>query len=133
MASTTKNIQKNSSQGSRFKRMTQKVNKVSKRLIHGRMLSTDFFSRHWITITLVVLMFVWYTTNKYECQTRMETIKSLEKELEIVRTERVKAQSEYMSRIRETAMHDLVQRHGLNLYVQEEPPYRLQLEKEPQL
>lgn len=113
--------------------MTQKVNKVSKRLIHGRMLSTDFFSRHWITITLVVLMFVWYTTNKYECQTRMETIKNLEKELEIVRTERVKAQSEYMSRIRETAMHDLVQRHGLNLYVQEEPPYRLQLEKDSQL
>ncbi len=76
-------------------------------------------------MALSVLMFVWYITNKYECQTSMETIQKLEKELEIVRTERVREQSTYMSRIRESSMLQLVRRNHLDLEVQDTPPYKI--------
>ena len=96
-----------------------------KGVLRGRFISTDFFSRHWITVALLVLMFMWYITNKYECQTSMETIQTLEKQLEIVKTERGREQSLYMSRIRESSMGQLVRRHRLDLSVQETPPYKL--------
>lgn len=93
--------------------------------MRGRLISTDFFSRHWITVALLVLMFVWYITNKYECQTSMETIQKLEKKLEIVKTERIREQSEYMSRIRESSMRALVRRNHLDLEVQDTPPFKI--------
>lgn len=110
------------------KQKKEKKNGFSRLLgntMRGRLISTDFFSRHWITVALLVLMFVWYITNKYECQTSMETIQKLEKRLEIVKTERVREQSRYMSRIRESSMHDLVRRNNLDLEVQETPPFKI--------
>lgn len=101
------------------------------RALRGRLISTDFFSRHWITVALLVLMFVWYITNKYECQTSMETIQKLEKELEIVRTERVREQSSYMSRIRESSMLQLVRRNRLDLQIQDTPPYKIKYNCDP--
>ncbi|MDE6152800.1 MAG: hypothetical protein K2G21_01475 [Muribaculaceae bacterium] len=111
---TTKNVKKNS------------VTNMLGRALRGRLISIDFFYRNWITVALLVLMFVWYITNKYECQTSMETIQKLEKQLEIVKTERVREQSRYMSRIRESAMHELVRRNRLDLEVQDTPPFKIQ-------
>ncbi len=99
-------------------------------VLRGRFISTDFFSRHWISVALLVLMFMWYITNKYECQTSMETIQKLEKELEIIKTERVREQSLYMSRIREASMSRLVRRHRLDLKVQDTPPYKIKYNSE---
>lgn len=65
-----------------------------------------------------------YITNRYQCLTRMEEIRKLEHELEIVQTERIRERSEYMSRIRESSM-ELVDTMHLNLRVQDKPPYRL--------
>lgn len=103
----------------------KKATSVIGSVLRGRLISTDFFSRNWITIALLVMMFVWYITNKYECQTSMETIQKLEKQLEIVRTERVREQSAYMSSIRENAMYRLVRKHRLDLVIQDTPPYKV--------
>lgn len=100
-------------------------NRIFLNMVRGRFISVDFFSRNWITVALLVLMFVWYITNKYECQTSMETIQKLEKRLEIVKTERIREQSTYMSRIRESSMQQLVRRNHLDLQVQETPPYKI--------
>lgn len=102
-----------------------RVTKVVGRAIRGRFISTDFFSRHWITVALLTLMFVWYMTNKYECRTSMETIQLLEKQLEREKTERIREQSHYMSRIRESSMTELVRRNNLDLQVQDTPPYKV--------
>ena len=66
-----------------------------------------------------------YITNRYQCLTRMEEIRKLEHELAIVQTERIRERSEYMSRIRESSMQELVDTMHLNLRVQDKPPYRL--------
>ena len=60
-----------------------------------------------------------YITNRYQCLTRMEEIRKLEHELEIVQTERIRERSEYMSRIRESSMQELVDTMHLNLRVQD--------------
>lgn len=96
------------------------------RALHGRVLSTDFFRRYWWIVLGSAAMLMIYITNRYTCQTQMETIRSLQKELEVAETERVRAKSIYMSRIRESSMQHMVDSLGLGLTIQEQPPYRLE-------
>ena len=95
------------------------------KLINGRLLSSDFFARHWKSVLLAILMVLIYITNRYQCLTRMEEIRRLEQELEVVETERIRVRSTYMSRIRESSMQEMVDTMHLNLRVQDKPPYRL--------
>lgn len=96
------------------------------RALHGRVLSTDFFRRYWWIVLGSAAMLMIYITNRYTCQTQMETIRSLQKDLEVAKTERVRAKSIYMSRIRESSMQHMVDSLGLGLTIQEQPPYRLE-------
>lgn len=95
------------------------------RALHGRLLNSDLFSRYWLQIVGIMTMILLFMVNKYECQISMEEIQRLNRQLEVIKTERVRAQSEYMSRIRESSMQELVDRHRLNLRIQTQPPYRL--------
>ncbi len=97
------------------------------RALHGRLLSTDFFRRHWLLVLGVVVMLMIYITNRYTCQTQMETIQRLERELEVAKTERIREKSTYMSRIRESKMQQKVDSLRLGLTVQDRPPFRLHL------
>ncbi len=73
----------------------------------------------------MVVMLMVYITNRYTCQTQMERIRTLERELEVAKTERVRAKSAYMSKIRESSIQEMVDSLGLGITVQEQPPYRL--------
>ncbi len=93
--------------------------------VRGRLISTDFFMRHWVPVSVLVLMCVWFMSNGYECKTSRETILKLQDKREIVKTERVREQSLYMSRIRESSMSRLVSKHNLDLRIQDTPPYKV--------
>ena len=95
------------------------------KLINGRLLSSDYFARHWKSVLLAILMVLIYITNRYQCLTRMEEIRRLEQELEVVETERIRVRSTYMSRIRESSMQEMVDTMHLNLRIQDKPPYKL--------
>lgn len=103
----------------------QKKDNVLTRVLYGRFLSVDFFSRHWKAVALGMLMVMAYITNRYQCLTRMEEIRRLEQQLEVVETERIRERSTYMSRIRESAMQELVDTMHLNLKIQDQPPFKL--------
>ena len=103
----------------------KKKDNLGLRIIHGRLLSIDFFRHHWLSVMLAVAMVMIYITNRYQCLTRMEHIRALEQELEIVETERIRVKSIYMGRIRESSMQEMVDTMHLNLRVQDQPPYRL--------
>lgn len=92
-------------------------------LVHGRLFSLDFFRHHWMLVGGIVAMLIIYTANRYHCQTLMEEIQRLETQLEVVRTERVRLKSTYMSRIRESAMQQRVDSLRLGLRVADQPPY----------
>ena len=95
------------------------------RALHGRILSIDFFRRNWLVVLAAVIMLMVYITNSYTFQTQMETIRTLERELEVAKTERIRAKSNYMSRIRESSMQETVDSLGLGLRVQDQPPFRV--------
>lgn len=104
---------------------TKKKHSLFWRIIHGQLLTIDFFVRHWLKIVVLVGMILVYISNKYECQTRMVTIKKLEKELEIKKNQCISERSKYMGNTRESAMQDLVDSLQLNLKKQEQPPFKI--------
>ena len=95
------------------------------RILRGQIISSDFFARHWPWCVLAVVVLLTYITTKYECQTKMEEIRRLGRELEVVKTERIREKSQYMSRTRESSMNELVDSNHLDLRVQETPPFKL--------
>lgn len=97
-----------------------------KQIMYGRVVSSDFFARNWIGMVVVLAIALIYIASKYTCQTKMEEVQRLDHELEVVRAERVRVRSDYMSQIRESSMQEMVDTLHLGLSVQEQPPYRLQ-------
>ena len=95
------------------------------RLFRGQMLSSDFFARNWLPVLITILVIMVYITNKYVCQTNMEKIAALTRELEIVDNEKARERSAFMGRTRETSMQQLVDSMHLNLKVQSHPPYKI--------
>ncbi len=81
--------------------------------------------RNWLLVLAVTTMLMIYITSRYTCQTQMETIQRLERDLEVVKTERIREKSTYMSRIRESQMQHLADSMRLGLTIQEQPPFRL--------
>ena len=95
------------------------------RLFRGQVISSDFFARHWLPVVITILVIMIYITTKYTCQTNMEKIASLERQLEIVTNEKARERSKFMGRIRETSMQQMVDSLHLNLRVQTQPPYKI--------
>ena len=95
------------------------------RLIYGQIVSSDFFAKNWLAVFAAIMVIMLYITNKYNCQTKMEEIRRLNTELEIVKTERLRVKSAYMSQTRESSMQELVDSLHLDLRVQDQPPYNL--------
>lgn len=98
---------------------------VMRKLLFGQVVSSDFFARNWLGMILGVFMILAYISGKYSCQTKMEQVRSLTKEYQIVNAELVRCRSRYMGRIRENSMQQMVDSLHLGLSVQENPPYRL--------
>ncbi len=94
-----------------------------RQLMYGQIVSSDFFARNWMALLLVVVMVLVYIAGKYTCQTKMEQVRTLQRELETVKTERIRVRSDYMGKIRESAMQQMVDTLHLGLSVREYPPY----------
>ncbi|MDE6323787.1 MAG: hypothetical protein K2L46_08430 [Paramuribaculum sp.] len=109
--------------------MIHRSGNVMRRLIFGQVVSSDFFARNWLAMILGVFMILAYISGKYSCQTKMEEVNRLTRQLEIVNAEFVRCRSRYMGQIRESSMQAMVDSLGLNLGVQENPPYRIKTDK----
>lgn len=94
-------------------------------IFNGQLFDGNFFKRNWLLFTVIVVIALSHMTNKYSYQTKMEDERRLTEELEVVRTERVRLRSQYMGRIRESSMQQLIDSLHLGLSVQENPPYKL--------
>ena len=97
-----------------------------RRMLFGNVITSEFFKRHWMILFILGVLILIYISTKYQCMTKMERIKELETELSITHTESIRERSTYMSRIRESVMQHKIDSLGLNLTVQEQPPYKIQ-------
>ena len=100
------------------------------RVLYGNVVTTGFFAKHWIKVFILVVIVMIFISTKYQCMTAMEEIKRLENELNIVKTECIRQRSGYMSRIRESAMQEMVDSLIPGLTVPEQPPYILKLNEQ---
>lgn len=96
-----------------------------KRILQGRVVSLVFFKKNLPVVVLSLFMIICLIANKYQCQTQIEEIMRLTKDLNNAKTERVKASSDYNSKIRETQMRQLIDTMHLDLSMPERPPYKL--------
>ncbi len=101
------------------------VKRTLSRVFNGRVVSISFFERHWLPVLVVLVLIMVNITGKYVCQTRMEQINKLNRELEIVKAESVRVRSLYMGRTCESSMQQLVDSMHLGLSVAERPPFKL--------
>lgn len=62
---------------------------------------------------------------RYSTQTKMQQIKSLNKELQIAESDKIRNKAKYMSLIRETEMQQLIKQHNLDIDFQEQPPFEI--------
>ena len=96
---------------------------------YGRSLSVDFFKRNaWVLLTIIVAVLSLIGI-RYKNKTKMLEIQTLTAELERAESEKLQEKASYMTLIRETEMKRLVEKKGLGLQFQEQPPYELELSK----
>jgi len=95
------------------------------RVLHGNIVTYDFFARHKLAIFAILTLTMFYIITKYQSMTGIETIRRLENELEIVKTERIRERSTYMSRIRESSMAELADSIHPGLSIHAAPPYEI--------
>lgn len=95
------------------------------RVFRGQVISSDFFARHWLPTLIFIIVMMVYITTKFTYRTNIEKIEALEKKLEIVQNECSRERSQFMSRIRETSMQQLVDSLHLDLSVQPQPPFTI--------
>lgn len=105
--------------------LSKKVADTASELVYGDRISAAMFLRHKFTVLLAIGMVMLYIAFKYECKTHQETIVRLENQLERVKSESIRLQSEYNSRTRESHMVALIDSMGLSLTAQEQPPFVL--------
>lgn len=103
------------------------INTWAQRTMEGSWISGSFFAQHWLQVLVALAMVLVYITNRYSCQRTMEEIRSLNNRLVVVQTESYRVRGEYMGRIRESALRRRVQEAGLDLAVQNQPPYHLNI------
>ncbi len=97
---------------------------------YGRSLSVDFFRRNaWFLMVFVVAMLSLIGL-RYKNKTKMMEIKRLNTELKQAESAKLQEKAAYMSLIRESEMKRLVEKKGLGLQFQEQPPYEVELEND---
>ncbi|MCM1451280.1 MAG: FtsL-like putative cell division protein [Clostridium sp.] len=103
----------------------KEVVKISRHLIFGDVVSSTFFKKNKFTIFIVIALLMAYITSKYECMTKMEEIRTLERELAIVKSKSLRERGIYRSNTRESVMQHRIDSIGLPLLKQRTPPFKL--------
>ncbi len=106
------------------------VRKLSLEIFLGDVITSAFFIRYKYLMVFAVACLIFYISFQYECKTRLETIDELRSELARVRSESIRQQSTYHSRIRESVMQHMVDSMGLGLKVQDQPPFSIKYDED---
>lgn len=87
--------------------------------------SSDWFFRQFPLIIIVIFFSLSYIALRYDCISSQKQIIELTDKLNAVRTDSRAERAIYMSATGESAMLKQVESLGLDLHLQERPPYQL--------
>ena len=91
-------------------------------VIQGDAISSRFFMKHFFTTCMVVLGCIAMIAQRFECATSQNTVDRLQRQINVMATEKQKQRSLYMTLTRESAMMHLVDSLHLGLYIPDRRP-----------
>ena len=91
--------------------------------------SSDWFLRHFALIILVLFFSLTYIALRFDCLSSQKQITELQERLNTVRTDTRAERAIYMSATGESTMLRQVEALGLDLHLQEQPPYIITIDK----
>ncbi len=103
-------------------KIRKKISKGTKALIQGDTLDSRFFKRHFFITSFSVLCCLLFISSRFEHDTTANTIRSLNRQINIERTYKQQELSRYHTLTRESAMRALVDSLNLGLDVPEASP-----------
>lgn len=91
--------------------------------------SSDWFLRRLPVIIIVIFFSLSYIALRYDCRSSQKQIIELTDKLNAVRTDSRAERAIYMSATGESAMLKQVEKLGLDLHLQDRPPYTITVKK----
>lgn len=92
-------------------------------IIGGDFLATEFVRRQARLLVLIMVLVLFYISNRYECQQQMIRIEDLKEELTDIKYDALTRNSELMERSRQSRIEEYVATQQSDLQTATTPPY----------
>ena len=102
--------------------IAQKIGNALRSVLQGDVVSSRFFMKHFFTTCMVVLGAIVVIALRFECATSQNTIDRLNRQINVMSTEKQKERSRYMTLTRESALLHLVDSLRLGLTIPDRRP-----------
>ncbi len=93
------------------------------RIIGGDFLATEFVRRQARLLVLIMVLVLFYISNRYECQQQMIRIEDLKKQLTDIKYNALTRNSELMERSRQSRIEEYISSRQSDLQTATTPPY----------
>lgn len=105
-----------------MKRIIRIIVRGTKALFQGDLVSSKFFATHFFGTAIIVMSCILVIAQRFDCVTSQNTINRLERQINVMSTEKQKERSRYMTLTRESAMLHLVDSLRLGLTIPDRRP-----------
>lgn len=99
-----------------------KISNWFRALIQGDLVSSKFFIEHFFSVSITVIACISVIALRFECATSQNVIDKLNRDINVMSTEKQKERSLYMTLTRESAMLHLVDSLKLGLTIPDRRP-----------
>lgn len=94
-----------------------------KSIIGGDFLATEFIQRQARLLVLIMVLVLFYISNRYECQQQMIRIEDLKEQLTDIKYDALTRSSELMERSRQSRIEEYISTRESDLQTATTPPY----------
>lgn len=94
-----------------------------KNILGGDILANDFFKRQTKLLILIMILTIFYISNRYSCQQEMIEIDRLKKDLTDIKYDALTRSSELMEKSRQSRIEEYISTQESQLQTSTNPPY----------
>lgn len=94
-----------------------------KSILGGDILATDFLKRQTKLLILIMILTIFYISNRYSCQQELIEIDKLKKDLIDIKYDALTRSSELMEKSRQSRIEDYISAKESDLQTSTTPPY----------
>jgi hypothetical protein len=117
------NIINEASKGQKQKKNTSGKGMSLKSILGGDILANDFLKRQTKLLILIMILTIFYISNRYSCQQEMIEIDKLKKDLTDIKYDALTRSSELMEKSRQSRIEEYISTQQSELQTATNPPY----------